>query len=85
VQNGKGTDVPLRDLVTGLSGTMLAKSAAVPSVFKPVESLQWQIGQRSQAEAAFEAPEIQTLQRDLVVDGIGVSLAFLLSASEVVQ
>jgi hypothetical protein len=85
VQNGKGTDIPLRDLVTGLSGTTLAKSAAVPSVFKPVESLQWQIGQRSQAEAAFEAPEIQTLQRDLVVDGIGVSLAFLLSASEVVQ
>ena len=84
-QNGKGTDIPLRDLVTGLSELTRIKSAAVPAVFKPIESLQWAIGQRSQAEAAFETAEIQALQHELSVDGIGVSLAFLMSASEVVQ
>jgi hypothetical protein len=84
-QNGKGTDIPLRDLVTGVSEITRVKAGGVPAVFKPIESLQWALGQQSQAEAAFETPDIQGLQHDLTVDGIGVSLAFLMSVSEVVQ
>ena len=84
-QNGTGTDIPLRDLVTGVAEITRVKAGGVPAVFKPIESLQWALGQRSQAEAAFETADIQGLQHDLTVDGIGVSLAFLMSASEVVQ
>ncbi len=82
MQNGTGTDIPIRDLVTGLSAQALTKAAAVPTVFKSIESVKWQIGEKGQAEAAFETAAIQTLQADLVIDGIAASLAVMMAATD---
>ena len=82
VQNGTGPDIPIRDLVTGISAQALTKAAAVPTVFKSIESVKWQVGEKGQAEAAFETAAIQTLQADLVIDGIAASLAVMMAATD---
>lgn len=76
-------DVPVRDFVTAVAESSRKKAVAVPAVWNEPASLAYFVGYKDEAVAAYNSPALVALQRDTVLDGIGASLAFLVSAAEV--
>jgi hypothetical protein len=75
-------DVPLRDLVTAVADRTRVKAAAQPQVFSEVASLAYIVDQDA-AVAFYESAAMSAVQRDLLVEGIAATLAFLIAYTEV--
>ncbi len=83
--NGGTTDVPVRDLVTLLASQTRADAANVAGMYNPGASLEWQFGSEANANAQYSSAALVGFQRDKALEAVAVSLAFLISATEVVQ
>jgi hypothetical protein len=83
--NGGTTDVPVRDLVTLLASQTRADAANVAGMYNPGASLEWQFGSEANANAQYSSAALVAFQRDQALEAVAVSLAFLISATEVVQ
>ena len=83
--NGGTTDVPVRDLVTLLASQTRADAANVAGMYNPGASLEWQFGSEANANAQYSSAALVAFQRDKALEAVAVSLAFLISATEVVQ
>jgi hypothetical protein len=82
---GGTTDVPVRDLVTLLASQTRADAAGVAGLFNSGASLEWQFGSEAAANAQYSSSALVAFQRDKALEAVAVSLAFLISATEVVQ
>ena len=76
------TEVPVRDLITAVAASTRQKANAQPAVFQPLRSLQYILDQDG-ATAAYDTPAMAAIQRELLIDGIAASAAFLMSFTEV--
>jgi hypothetical protein len=83
--NGQTTDVPVRDLVTALAEQTRGKAAGVNGVYNADASLEYLLFDEDSAKAKYSHPDLVAFQQDTVIDGIAASLAFLTSATEVIQ
>ena len=83
--NGGTTDVPVRDLVTLLASQTRADAASVAGMYNPGASLEWQFGSEANANAQYSSAALVAFQRDKALEAVAVGLAFLISATEVVQ
>jgi hypothetical protein len=75
-------DVPIRDLVTAVAAQTLAKAKATPNIFKSGASVDYFLGSKSSAEAQYDNAAMAAIQRDLIIDAIAATLAFLTSTAE---
>jgi hypothetical protein len=82
--HGGTTDVPVRDLITALADQTHSKSVGPPGLFNTKASLLYQFSSESDAKAAYNTPALTQWQRDTVVDAIAATLAFFISATEVI-
>jgi hypothetical protein len=80
--HGNSSDVPIRDLVTALAKQTRSKSAAAPIVFNTGASVEYALGMKSTADSQYDNPAMAAIQRDLVIDSIAATLAFLTSTAE---